>query len=118
MKRLVDRLRLGGDLGPEDYAALLKGAAEGPLLAYAMQAAREVAVARFGTGIFIRGLIEITNYCRNAATTAAFAAATAGWNATGSPGKRYSHAAGRAIRWVSGRSYCREGKTPRSTTHG
>ena len=45
MKRLVDRLRLGGDLGPEDYAALLKGAAEGPLLAYAMQAAREVAVA-------------------------------------------------------------------------
>ena len=65
MKRLVDRLRLGGDLGPEDYAALLKGAAEGPLLAYAMQAAREVAVARFGTGIFIRGLIEITNYCRN-----------------------------------------------------
>ena len=51
MKRLVDRLRLGGDLGPEDYAALLKGAAEGPLLAYAMQAAREVAVARFGTGI-------------------------------------------------------------------
>ena len=30
-----------------------------------MQAAREVAVARFGTGIFIRGLIEITNYCRN-----------------------------------------------------
>ena len=65
MKRLVDRLRLGGDLGPEDYAALLKGAAEGPLLAYAMQAAREVAVARFGTGSFIRGLIEITNYCRN-----------------------------------------------------
>ena len=118
MKRLVDRLRLGGDLGPEDYAALLKGAAEGPLLAYAMQAAREVAVARFGTGIFIRGLIEITNYCRNDCYYCGIRRSNRRVERYRLSRKRYSHAAGRAIRWVSGRSYCREGKTPRSTTHG
>ena len=55
MERLIDSLRLRHHLAPEDYATLLEGAAEGPLLAYAMQAAREVAVGRLGTGVFIRG---------------------------------------------------------------
>ena len=64
MEHLVDILRSEHHLPPEGYAALIDSAA-GSILDYAMQNAREVAVARFGNGIFIRGLIEITNYCRN-----------------------------------------------------
>ena len=64
MEQLVDILRSEHHLPPEGYAALIDSAA-GSILDYAMQNAREVAVARFGNGIFIRGLIEITNYCRN-----------------------------------------------------
>lgn len=51
-------------LEPHEYAAMLAGAHSG-LLEEAMQAARNVALSRFDNGIFIRGLIEITNYCRN-----------------------------------------------------
>ena len=29
------------------------------------EAAREIAIANFGHGVFLRGLIEISNYCRN-----------------------------------------------------
>ncbi|HIW98290.1 MAG TPA: [FeFe] hydrogenase H-cluster radical SAM maturase HydE [Candidatus Tidjanibacter gallistercoris] len=65
MKRLIDALRRERHLEPEGYAALLEGCREESLLEYAMRSAREVAVERFGRGIFIRGLIEITNYCRN-----------------------------------------------------
>lgn len=52
-------------LPSEGYAALLGAACDGELLEYAMRNAREVADGQFGRGVFIRGLIEITNICRN-----------------------------------------------------
>ena len=64
MEKLIDKLRSEHRLEPEEYARLV-AAASGETLDRAMRAAREVAVARFGTGIYIRGLIEVTNYCRN-----------------------------------------------------
>lgn len=64
MNELVDKLRLRRRLQPQEYALLVKSA-DTPLLGYAMQQAREVALEHFGNGVFIRGLIEITNYCRN-----------------------------------------------------
>lgn len=64
MNELIDKLRLERHLEPEEYERLLSDA-DDTLLDYAAQEARKVATAHFGTGIYIRGLIEITNYCRN-----------------------------------------------------
>lgn len=64
MEELIDRLCRDRRLQPEEYALLIERAGTS-LLDYAMQRAREVSLAHFGNGIFVRGLIEITNYCRN-----------------------------------------------------
>ena len=64
MKNLVDRLRREKQLEPEEYLRLLMSVNE-DLLRDINTSAREVAVAHFGKAIYARGLIEITNYCRN-----------------------------------------------------
>ena len=64
MKRLVDILRDTHHLQAHDYAALLT-APDGDDIAYLRQQAQQVAVDSFGHGIFVRGLVEVTNVCRN-----------------------------------------------------
>lgn len=64
MKRLIDKLRHYHILTGEEYANLLSCQDTGTLL-YLQQQAREVTLAHFGNGIFIRGLIEVSNRCRN-----------------------------------------------------
>ncbi|NDV84863.1 [FeFe] hydrogenase H-cluster radical SAM maturase HydE [Bacteroides sp. 51] len=64
MKNLVDRLRREKHLEPEEYLRLLTSVNE-DLLSYINESAREVSVAHFGRAIYARGLIEITNHCRN-----------------------------------------------------
>ena len=56
MKRLIDKLRHYHILTGEEYANLLSCQDTGTLL-YLQQQAREVTLAHFGNGIFIRGLI-------------------------------------------------------------
>lgn len=63
MKGLVDTLRSNHHLDSSGYMALLTCNDE--QAQYLHQQAQEVAVARFGRGIFVRGLIELTNACRN-----------------------------------------------------
>ena len=64
MKHLIDKLRSNRRLDAEEYKALLL-CRDTALAAYLQGLAREEALARFGNKIFIRGLIEITNRCRN-----------------------------------------------------
>ena len=64
MKHLIDKLRSNRRLDAEEYKALLL-CRDTKLAAYLQDLAREEALARFGNKIFIRGLIEITNRCRN-----------------------------------------------------
>lgn len=64
VKRLVDILRDTHHLEAQDYAALLS-APNGDEVAYLRQQAQQVAVDNFGHGIFVRGLVEVTNVCRN-----------------------------------------------------
>ncbi len=64
MKRLIDKLRHYHSLTGEEYANLLSCQDTGTLL-YLQQQAREVTLAHFGNRIFIRGLIEVSNRCRN-----------------------------------------------------
>ena len=63
-RQLIDALRNGARLAAADFARLL--AEMGPEEeAYAREAANALRVAHFGNGIFLRGLVEFTNFCRN-----------------------------------------------------
>ena len=64
MKIGVDRLRQEHSLSPEGYKALLT-CRDADVLSYLHAQAREVTLANFGNNIYIRGLIEISNCCRN-----------------------------------------------------
>lgn len=64
MKQLIDRLRREHCLTGKEYAALL-ACRDAGILSHLQQQAREVSFARFGNKVFIRGLIEIGNRCRN-----------------------------------------------------
>ena len=68
-------------LSPEELRLLLTDASPEER-EYLHRAAREVARVHFGNGVFVRGLIEISNYCATTAATAAFDAAIVWQNAT------------------------------------
>ncbi len=61
---LVERLRREGDLQDEELVLLLT-TADSALADELRTAAEEVTLARFGRGIYLRGLIEVSNICRN-----------------------------------------------------
>ncbi|HBU12039.1 MAG TPA: [FeFe] hydrogenase H-cluster radical SAM maturase HydE [Clostridiales bacterium] len=58
---LVNRLKEKRTLDDAGFLSLLQCEDDSALI----EAARGVAVKRFGNGIYIRGLIEFTNYCKN-----------------------------------------------------
>lgn len=64
MRSLVDKLHRSRTLTAEEYKQLLLCRDAGTT-DYLHQQASEVALTHFGNKIFIRGLIEITNHCRN-----------------------------------------------------
>lgn len=64
MRGLVDILRAEHHLESDGYWALLECDDES-VVAYLHRQAREVGDAVFGKGIFVRGLVELTNVCRN-----------------------------------------------------
>ncbi len=64
MRCLVDKLREKHELASDEYRALLL--TRNPQdVEYLLSQAREVAQENFGKGIYLRGLIEISNVCRN-----------------------------------------------------
>lgn len=64
MEGVIDRLAQNRDLSDEEFAALLEtDSAEDE--AYLAQRARQVREVYYGKDVYIRGLIEFTNYCRN-----------------------------------------------------
>lgn len=64
MIQWVDRLRQERNLRPEELHRLLTGC-DDRTLDYINRQAREVSRQHFGNRIYIRGLIEISNCCRN-----------------------------------------------------
>lgn len=64
MKIWIDRLRRDHTLAPEGYQRLL-GTKDSDAVEYLHRQAREVAIRQFGHDIYIRGLIEVGNRCRN-----------------------------------------------------
>lgn len=61
---LIDRLRAGNHPGKDEYRLLLTDENQ-YTIDYLTASAREVTLANFGNAVYVRGLIEITNYCRN-----------------------------------------------------
>ena len=64
MKTLVDKLCLKHTLSAEEYRSLLR-CEDAETNAYLQEKARQTTIARFGNAVYIRGLIEISNRCRN-----------------------------------------------------
>ena len=64
MKRLVYKLKKDRTLLTEEFYSLLAGYDEDTLSCINREA-REVSLSRFGNKIYIRGLIEISNCCKN-----------------------------------------------------
>lgn len=63
-KHLIDRLEREHGLANPEMAALIESNCP-ELRDYARVKARGIADRQYGKGIFIRGLIEFTNYCKN-----------------------------------------------------
>ena len=64
MRQLIDRLAERHSLDKTEYLALLEGQ-DAALRAYAAERARAVRHKIYGHDVYIRGLIEFTNYCKN-----------------------------------------------------
>ncbi len=64
MKTIIDNLRSNRTLKAVEYKQLLSCTNQ-EVINYLHQQAREVALSQFGNRIYIRGLIEISNFCRN-----------------------------------------------------
>ena len=64
MKTIVDKLCQTHTLNAEEYRSLLL-CEDAEVLGYLQEKAQQTTIARFGHAVFIRGLIEISNRCRN-----------------------------------------------------
>ena len=64
MKALIDKLEKNSILTKDEFISLIQNQNDENEL-YAAKKARQIADDIYGKSIFIRGLIEFTNYCRN-----------------------------------------------------
>ena len=64
MKELIERIERERDLTNAEFAALLD-ASSGADRDFLFERARAVRDAHYGRKVYIRGLIELTNYCKN-----------------------------------------------------
>lgn len=63
-KALIDKLNKEKHLEKEEWVTLLSGYTDDDR-AYAADIAREISTSRFGNKIFIRGIVEFSNVCKN-----------------------------------------------------
>lgn len=64
LKRLIDRLEAGESLTEDEWVSLIEG--RSPELAdYLFEKARCIREREYGKAVYVRGLIECSNYCRN-----------------------------------------------------
>ncbi len=61
---LIDKLRKDRSLTTDEYRQLIKGC-DSDLMRYSAEKAREEMKRYYGNKIYIRGLIEISSYCKN-----------------------------------------------------
>ena len=64
LKALIDRLEAGEALTKDEWVRLIDGRSP-ELAAYLFPKARAVRERVYGTDVYVRGLIEYSNYCKN-----------------------------------------------------
>mgnify|MGYP000932166842 CR=1 FL=1 len=64
MKTLIDQLYVTQQLEPGEFRALIAGRTP-ELAQYLFEKSRQVRMENYGNEIYMRGLIEFTNYCKN-----------------------------------------------------
>lgn len=64
MKHLIDKLYATQNLEPEEFKCLIDGRTP-ELAEYLFEKSDQVRKKHYGNHVFIRGLIEFTNYCKN-----------------------------------------------------
>ncbi len=64
IKELIDKLYEQKSLSEKEYTMLLDNF-DNSILEYSANMAREISKRHFGNGIYIRGLIEISSFCKN-----------------------------------------------------
>lgn len=64
MKELIDKLYLNQELTSAEFKALIEGRTPA-LSEYLFEKSRQVRMTHYGNDIYMRGLIEFTNYCKN-----------------------------------------------------
>lgn len=64
MKKLIDKLYKNRVLEPEEFKELIDNRSP-ELSEYLFEKARELGIQNYGDDVYIRGLIEFTNYCKN-----------------------------------------------------
>lgn len=64
MRKLIDKLETDGRLLKEEYVSLIEGRSEA-LAEYLFEKARRIRRRYYGNDVYIRGLIEFTNVCKN-----------------------------------------------------
>ena len=107
----IDCLEAGESLDRQTLTALIEGRDE-KLAGYLFGKAARMREKYYGNRIYIRGLIEFTNYCKTTATTAGSEKETAGRNVTVWAGKKLWSAAGKVMPLGSGPLCSRGARTP------
>lgn len=88
LKALVDKLETRHTLLRDEWISLIRWRT--PLLSdYVFQKARAVRQHFYGKDVYIRGLIEFTNYCKMTVITVVSAAVMPKYTATGFPKSRF-----------------------------
>lgn len=64
MKELIDKLYSNKELTAPEFKALIEGRTQA-LSEYLFEKSRKVRMTHYGNDIYMRGLIEFTNYCKN-----------------------------------------------------
>ncbi len=62
---LAEKLVENGELSKEEYIRLLEQAGDGEIRAYLTNEAVKLRKKYYGSEVFVRGLIEFSNYCKN-----------------------------------------------------
>ena len=97
---LVDKLAKSHVLSREEFSFLLDNIGQED--SYLYEKAREAALANYGNKIYVRGLMEFTNYCKTTATIAVSGEATRRLPDTGCHRSRLWSAAALAMGWDFG----------------
>ena len=114
---LIDRLAVGERLSHGELVSLIDERTP-DTAAYLAEKAVAVRKAIYGNTVYIRGLIEVSNICKNDCLYCGIRAGNPTATATASPRRISCRPAPRGLSWASAPSSCRAARTGISPTSG